>query len=195
MADKNKLDKAAGTSVKDFFTDQDTKLDDERLDEAIIIVLRSGRQQDGADFLNMNKGTFSKKLKKIREEQPERYAKLQAEAEKQKETDEKPQEKQTTTVPPQSENEADTDDTKETPKEETVADEKPPEKPKTGKKQVFSFRASVDDIAIWKAYAKATDQTMEVIGTAAMNEYIKRHELTGDEKTLFELMKSRSVGK
>lgn len=65
-------------------------------------------------------------------------------------------------------------------------DTKPNPKPK---KQVFSFRAALDNIADWKAYATATKQTMETIGTAAMNEYLERHKLTGDEQAAFEAIK------
>lgn len=60
------------------------------------------------------------------------------------------------------------------------------------KKQVFSFRAMLKDIASWKAYATATGQTMENIGTAAMNEYLNRHKLTGAEQTIYEAMKTKS---
>lgn len=59
------------------------------------------------------------------------------------------------------------------------------------KKQVFSFRATLDNIADWKAYATATGQTMENVGSAAMNEYLERHELTGAEKVIFEAMKAK----
>lgn len=65
-------------------------------------------------------------------------------------------------------------------------DTKPNPKPK---KQVFSFRAALDNIADWKAYATATKQTMETIGTAAMNEYLEHHKLTGDEQAAFEAIK------
>lgn len=60
------------------------------------------------------------------------------------------------------------------------------------KKQVFSFRASLNDISIWKAYSTASGQTMENIGTAAMNEYISNHALTGAERAVFDAMKARN---
>lgn len=59
-------------------------------------------------------------------------------------------------------------------------------------KQVFSFRALLDSIDIWKAYATAAGQTMEHIGTAAMNEYIDRHGLTGAEQDIFTALKIRN---
>lgn len=63
------------------------------------------------------------------------------------------------------------------------------------KKQVFSFRATVEDIINWKAYATATGQTMEIIGTAAMKEYLTNHVLTGTEQTIFEAVKERDKNK
>lgn len=62
------------------------------------------------------------------------------------------------------------------------------------KKQVFSFRAKVSDIAIWKAYATAAGiNTMEYLGSLALNEYIRQHKLTGAEKAVFEALKLRDA--
>ena len=60
------------------------------------------------------------------------------------------------------------------------------------RKQVFSFRALLNDIDIWKAYATATGQTMEKMGAAAMNEYIERHKLSGAEQDIFTALKDRN---
>lgn len=60
-----------------------------------------------------------------------------------------------------------------------------------GRKQVFSFRALVGDINVWKAYATATGMAMEKICTAAMNEYISRHKLTDAQLAVFEALKLR----
>lgn len=62
-----------------------------------------------------------------------------------------------------------------------------------GQKQVFSFRAFIEDISVWKAYATAvgSETTMEVIGSAAMNEYIKHHKLSGAELAVFEALMAR----
>lgn len=68
------------------------------------------------------------------------------------------------------------------------AENKPNTKPQ---KQVFSFRTVIADIAVWKAYATASGKTMENIGTAAMNEYMKRHKLTGAEQAVFEALMER----
>ncbi len=62
---------------------------------------------------------------------------------------------------------------------------------KMSKKQVFSFRVVLTDIAIWKAYAIATGQTVESIGNNAMNEYLKKHKLSGAERVIFDAVKAR----
>lgn len=67
------------------------------------------------------------------------------------------------------------------------------EKEKKGRKekQVFSFRAPLGEIALWKAFATATGETMEHIGCMAMNEYIKKYKLAGTELAVFEALKAR----
>lgn len=62
---------------------------------------------------------------------------------------------------------------------------------KMSKKKVFSFRAILFDIVIWKAYAIATGQTIESIGNNAMHEYLKRHRLSDTEQVIFEALKAR----
>jgi len=59
------------------------------------------------------------------------------------------------------------------------------------KKQVFSFRAMVSDVTLWKAYATAKGQTVESIGNNAMHEYLKRHKLSETEQAIFEALKVR----
>lgn len=73
-------------------------------------------------------------------------------------------------------------------KKSKKSENKPNTKPQ---KQVFSFRAMVSDISIWKAYATATGRTMENIGTAAMHEYMKRHKLNAAEQAVFEALRAR----
>lgn len=68
------------------------------------------------------------------------------------------------------------------------------EKGKSDKKdkQVFSFRAFIENINIWKAYALAAGITMEEFGSNAANEYMSRHKLSGPELAVFEaLLKAR----
>lgn len=62
-----------------------------------------------------------------------------------------------------------------------------------GQKQVFSFRAFIEDINIWKAYVTAvgSETTMEKIGSEAMKEYINRHKLSGPELAVFEALLAR----
>ncbi len=62
---------------------------------------------------------------------------------------------------------------------------------KMSKKKVFSFRAILADISIWKAYAVASGKTMEDICNAAMYEYLKKHKLEGIEQTIFDAIKAR----
>ncbi|MCM1181229.1 MAG: hypothetical protein NC347_13295 [Clostridium sp.] len=201
MASKSRLDQAAGASIGGFFSktdeskpeqEQTTKesrkppYTDEQMDEALKAVYRSDRQQDGADLLQINKGTFSRKKREIEENEPERVERLKAEVEAEKKEAE-PQDTPQTTQKPQTAPEPSQ------PIENTPKEEKAEEKPNTKqKKQVFSFRATIEDIASWKAYATATGQTMENVGTAAMNEYLENHRLTGAEQSIFEAMKSRN---
>lgn len=193
MASKNRLDQAAGASIGGFFSKADESkpeptaresrkppYTDEQMDEALKTVYRTGKQQDGADYLQINKGTFSKKIREIEEKEPERVKRLKAEVEAEKDTPQAPQKPETAPEPQE-------------PIKSTPAEEKAEEKPNTKqKKQVFSFRATLDNIADWKAYATATGQTMENVGTAAMNEYLDRHKLTGAEQAIFEAMKAKS---
>lgn len=193
MASKNRLDQAAGASIGGFFSKADESkpeqtaresrkppYTDEQMDEALKTVYRTGKQQDGADYLQINKGTFSKKIREIEEKEPERVERLKAEVEAEKDTPQTTQKPQTAPEPQE-------------PIKSTPTEEKAEEKANTKqKKQVFSFRATLDNIADWKAYATATGQTMENVGTAAMNEYLDRHKLTGAEQAIFEAMKSKN---
>lgn len=77
---------------------------------------------------------------------------------------------------------------KSTPAEEK-AEEKPNAKPR---KQVFSFRASIDDIAIWRSYATAAGTSLEKFANAALQEYVENHPLTGTEQVIFEALKARN---
>lgn len=238
MASKNRLDQAAGASIGGFFSKSDESkpeqeqtakesrkppYTDEQMDEALKTVYRTGKQQDGADYLQINKGTFSKKIREIEEKEPERVERLKAEVEKEA-TDKALAEVAGTSVesirdtrlilekgtPEQIERAEKGESTKkiideinaqkpqiapelQEPIKSTPAEEKAEKKANTKqKKQVFSFRATLDNIADWKAYATATGQTMENVGTAAMNEYLDRHKLTGAEQAIFEAMKSKN---
>ena len=58
-------------------------------------------------------------------------------------------------------------------------------------KQVFSFRASLGEIARWRAFTTATGEKIEHIGCMAMNEFMKNHKLTGAELAIFEAIMAR----
>lgn len=62
---------------------------------------------------------------------------------------------------------------------------------KIQKKQVFSFRALIKDISMWRAYAVASGKSMEDICNVAMNEYLKKHKLADVEQAIFEALKTR----
>ena len=61
------------------------------------------------------------------------------------------------------------------------------------KKQVFSFRAAIKEINIWKAYALSCGRSMESIGSEAMNEYIKKHKLPETEQAVFNALMAKNV--
>lgn len=87
---------------------------------------------------------------------------------------------------------------KEPGKKKRLAEESPKLKnaqDKSVKKQVFSFRATVRDINIWKAFATATGRTMESIGTDAMNEYMKKHRMSDVEAAVFRALLDKYEGR
>ena len=195
MASKNRLDQAAGASIGGFFSKSDESkpepeqtaresrkppYTDEQMDKALKTVYRTGKQQDGADYLQINKGTFSKKKREIEEKERERVKRLKAEGEAEKDTPQAPQKPETAPEPHE-------------PIQTPVAEEKAEEKPNTKQtKQVFSFRASVNDIAVWRAYATAVGTSLEKVANAALKEYVENHPLTGTEQTIFEALKARN---
>lgn len=197
MASKSKLGQAAETSVNGFFTNvEENKLEseqvakenrkppytDEQMDEALKAVYRTGRQQDGADLLGINKGTFSRKKREIEENECERAERLKAEiaAEKKafiKDTSQTAQQTAEHSEPIQT--------VKSIPEEEThvhEANTKP-------QKAVMGFRAEVDKIELWKLYADSAEQEISAMCTAALDEYIRNHELTADQKEIFDIKK------
>lgn len=145
------------------------------MDEALKTVYRTGKQQDGADYLQINKGTFSKKIREIEEKEPERVKRLKAEVEAEKDTPQAPQKPETAPEPQE-------------PIKSTPTEEKAEEKPNTKQeKRVMGFRADVNKIDLWKIYAEATGQEIGVMCTAAIDEYISNHELTADQRQIFDI--------
>lgn len=190
MASKNRLDQAAGASIGGFFSKSDESkpepeqtaresrkppYTDEQMDEALKTVYRTGKQQDGADYLQINKGTFSKKIREIEEKEPERVKRLKTEVEAEKDTPQAPQKPETAPEPHE-------------PIKSTPSEEKAAEKPNTKQeKRVMGFRADVNKIDLWKIYAEATEQEIGVMCTAAIDEYISNHELTADQRQIFDI--------
>lgn len=157
-------------------------------EERFLNLLRQGKsRKDAYEAIGREKTWASKTIKKIRETEPERLKgtgeEVKAELQEQQNTPQDTQKPQTAQELPRSDN-----STPAVEKDEETANTKQ-------KKQMFSFRAWPDDIAIWKAYSTASGQTMENIGTAAMNDYLESHKLTGTEQVIFEAMKTKNENK
>jgi hypothetical protein len=151
---------------------------DEQMDEALKTVYRTGKQIDGANYLNINKGTFNKKIREIEEKEPERVKRLKAEVEAEKDTPQSPQKPETAPEP---------HEPIQTPVAEEKAEEKPPTKPQ---KQSFSFRADQSKIENWKLYAETIGtKDIGTLWTAAIDEYISNHALTADQQAIYDLKK------
>ncbi len=225
MASKNRLDQAAGASIGGFFSKSDESkpepeqtaresrkppYTDEQMDEALKTVYRTGKQIDGANYLNINKGTFNKKIREIEEKEPERVKRLKAEAEAEKDTPQTAEhkdedEKITVTIIESEKQEQQTIPIKiveapkkpqEAPKQiqlikSTPAEEKAEEKPLTKpQKQSFSFRADQNKIENWKLYAETIGtKDIGTLWTAAIDEYISNHALTADQQEIYDLKK------
>lgn len=70
----------------------------------------------------------------------------------------------------------------------TPAEEKAREKANTKpQKATMGFRAEVSKIEFWRAYADATDTELGIMCTAAIDEYIQRHEMTADQKEIIDI--------
>ena len=143
-------------------------------------------QTEIAEAIGKDPAGVSRALKRIREEYPELLQEPDAgsgSAADEPQTD--PQKPTEATKQPE-------------PIESKEEPEKPQEtaqeKPQKARKQVFSFRAEVNAITCWKAYATATGQTMESVGNAAMTEFLKNHPLTENEKVIFDAL-TASVNK
>lgn len=65
--------------------------------------------------------------------------------------------------------------------------EEPKEEPQKAQKKVFSFRAEVDQVDSWRVYADAKGMKVDELGEKALQEYIKKHSLTEDQRQIYEL--------
>lgn len=68
---------------------------------------------------------------------------------------------------------------------ETAPQEKTAQRPAKAAKKVFSFRALEDEAESWRAYADARCMTVDAMASAAMQEYVKRHPLTDEERIIY----------
>lgn len=193
---KKNLGAAAQAATQRLFTgaeaeaerQEDTRKPLNDTEKSVLEKYNSGMtvQNDIAESIGKDKAGVSRALKRIREEYPELLQ--EPDAGSGSAADE-----------PQTEPQKPTEATKQPePIESKEEPEKPQEmaqeKPQKARKQVFSFRAEVNAITCWKAYATATGQTMESVGNAAMTEFLKNHPLTENEKVVFDAL-TASVNK
>lgn len=193
---KSYLEKAAGEMTK-FFTGAEAEADRQEdtrkplndTEKAVLEKYNSGMtvQNDIAESIGKDKAGVSRALKRIREEYPELLQEPEAGSGSAAETPQAEPQK-----PAEATKQPEPIESKEEPEKPQETAQEKPQKPK--KKQVFSFRAEVDDIARWKAYSTATGQTMESVGNAAMTEFLKNHPLTENEKVVFDAL-TASVNK
>lgn len=81
---------------------------------------------------------------------------------------------------------------------QTIIEEKPQEEDKKSSeeekktlKKVFSFRAEIEKVDDWRLWANAKGVKVDDLGEKALEEYIRRHPLKGDQKTIYELKKAQ----
>lgn len=196
MASKKSLLEKAGGDMAKFFTGSETKADQQEdtrkplndTEKAVLEKYNAGMtvQTEIAEAIGKDPAGVSRALKRIREEYPELLQEPDAgsgsAAEEPQTEPQKPAEAMKQPEPIESKEEP------EKPQETAQ------EKPQKARKQVFSFRAEVNAITCWKAYATATGQTMESVGNAAMTEFLKNHPLTENEKVVFDAL-TASVNK
>ena len=187
---KSYLEKAAGEMTK-FFTGAEAEADRQEdtrkplndTEKAVLEKYNSGMtvQAEIAAAIERDKATVSRALSHIRNEYPELLQEPDAGNGSAAETPQAEPQK-----PAEATKQPEIIESKAEPKKPQETAQEKPQKPK--KKQVFSFRAEVDDIARWKAYSTATGQTMESVGNAAMMEYLRNHPLKDNEKVVFDAL-------
>ena len=188
---KKNLGAAAQAATQRLFTgaeaeaerQEDTRKPLNDTEKAVLEKYNSGMtvQNDIAESIGKDKAGVSRALKHIREEYPELLQEPDAASGSAAETPQTEPQK-----PAEATKQPETVESKAEPEEPQETAQDKPQKPK--KKQVFSFRAEVDDIARWKAYSTATGLTMESVGNAAMIEYLENHPLKDNEKVVFDAL-------
>lgn len=186
MASKKSLLEKAGGDMAKFFTGSETKADQQEdtrkplndTEKAVLEKYNGGMtvQTEIAAAIGKDKATVSRALSHIKNEYPE----LLQEPDNAKEATKQPEKPTEATKP------AETIESKPEPEKPQETAQEQPQKPV--KKQVFSFRAGINDISRWKAYSTATGQTMESVGNAAMTEYLKNHPLKNNEKVVYDAL-------
>lgn len=58
-------------------------------------------------------------------------------------------------------------------------------------KKVFSFRAAVPVVDDWRLWADAKGMKVDELGEKALQEYIRKHPLTEEQKQIYELKKAQ----
>ena len=58
-------------------------------------------------------------------------------------------------------------------------------------KKVFSFRAEAETVDSWRLWADAKGMKVDDLGEKALQEYIKRHPLSEDQKQIYDLKKKQ----
>lgn len=215
MASKNRLGQAAETSVNGFFTnaeenkpdqENETYQEESKKELKRKTVKQVQREQDIEKFLQLLKQGMSRKdayeavghdktwaskvIAELKEKEPDRLKgtseeikdeipleQSEAIAEEETPTPNAPQEPQTAAEPPKP-----IENTPEEEKRVYEANTKP-------QKAVMGFRAEVDKIELWKLYADAAEQEISAMCTAALDEYVRNHELTADQKEIFDIKK------
>lgn len=196
MASKKSLLEKAGGDMAKFFTGSETKADQQEdtrkplndTEKAVLEKYNAGMtvQKEIAEAIGKDPAGVNRALKRIREEYPELLQEPDTvSGSEAKEATKQPEKPEEATKP------AETIESKPEPEK---PQETAQEKPQKARKQVFSFRAEVNAITCWKAYATATGQTMESVGNAAMTEFLKNHPLTENEKVVFDAL-TASVNK
>lgn len=194
---KKNLGAAAQAATQRLFTgaqaeaerQEDTRKPLNDTEKAVLEKYNAGMtvQTEIAEAIGKDPAGVSRALKRIREEYPELLQEPDAGSGSAAETPQTEPQK-----PAEATKQPETVESKAEPEEPQETAQDKPQKPK--KKQVFSFRAEVDDIARWKAYSTATGLTMESVGNAAMTEFLKNHPLTENEKVVFDAL-TASVNK
>lgn len=161
----------------------DTSRANSKKEEFLSLLQQGMSRKEAYDAVGRDKSWASKIIKEIRETSPERLKGTMEEIKPEsKDMPQNAHKPRTALKNPQA--------GKSTEKEKNVENGA-----NTAQKQVFSFRAAVEDIADWKAYAAAAGLTVESFCSAAMHEYLSRHPLAGEERTIFKLLRSRNSKK